>query len=333
MRRPGKKSGLREGTIAVWPAAMTSQALTGPLTTAFLGARLSAGARGAQWNAAGAREGAGGRQSARRSAPALTVAMAGDGNGKDGRKGVRVQIRVEHQVDYGEHVALLGSAKWLGRWKKPVPMRWSEQGWIAEVEAQAGEQAEFKFVVCRDNDVQQWEGGPNRTFSVPANEALLRATTAWDATEEGLRLEPLKDGNEPWPVSGRKDGNGNGRGVPQPRESFAPIGGSEFAKGWQGKEVNFMRSNEHSRDRRAVWNTSGLEGPALAIVEGDRGAGNWWRKVSLPLCAPCPAPLLSVSPGNPRVSCHNSSEGVQGPGAGPWSSISLVTKGSHEGRQ
>ena len=34
-----------------------------------------------------------------------------------------------------------------------------------------------------------------------------------------------------------------------------------------------MRSNEHSRERAGVWNTQGLEGAALALVEGDEKSG------------------------------------------------------------
>ena len=38
---------------------------------------------------------------------------------------------------------------------------------------------------------------------------------------------------------------------------------------WKGKDVSFMRSNQHSKDRQGVWDSSGLKGAALTIVEGD----------------------------------------------------------------
>lgn len=44
---------------------------------------------------------------------------------------------------------------------------------------------------------------------------------------------------------------------------------------WQGRSTQFMRSNEHSRERAGVWNTQGLEGPALALVKGDEESGRW----------------------------------------------------------
>ena len=39
---------------------------------------------------------------------------------------------------------------------------------------------------------------------------------------------------------------------------------------WQGRSTQFMQSNQHSGERQGVWNTSGLAGAALDIVQGDR---------------------------------------------------------------
>ena len=41
---------------------------------------------------------------------------------------------------------------------------------------------------------------------------------------------------------------------------------------WQGREVAFMRGNEHSSERRGAWDAAGLAGAARALVEGDRDA-------------------------------------------------------------
>lgn len=48
---------------------------------------------------------------------------------------------------------------------------------------------------------------------------------------------------------------------------------------WQGRSTQFMRSNEHSRERAGVWNTEGLEGPALELVKGDEESGRWGQKI------------------------------------------------------
>lgn len=48
---------------------------------------------------------------------------------------------------------------------------------------------------------------------------------------------------------------------------------------WIGKDVVFMRSNQHSSEREGIWNTEGLEGPALHLVQGDESAGSWLGKL------------------------------------------------------
>jgi phosphoglucan,water dikinase len=74
-----------------------------------------------------------------------------------------------------------------------------------------------------------------------------------------------------------------GQQPPQQQEGGGPGPGSNGATAsdddrlphqrWQGRSTRFMRSNEHSRERAGVWNTSGLEGSALALVKGDEGSG------------------------------------------------------------
>eukprot|EP00878_Enallax_costatus_P003846 GHUV01004062.1.p1 GENE.GHUV01004062.1~~GHUV01004062.1.p1 ORF type:complete len:1053 (+),score=249.89 GHUV01004062.1:1558-4716(+) len=54
--------------------------------------------------------------------------------------------------------------------------------------------------------------------------------------------------------------------------------------GWQGKEVTFMRSNQHSRERNGKWDTSGLPPaphPLRELVVGDEKAPNWLGKLGV----------------------------------------------------
>ena len=44
---------------------------------------------------------------------------------------------------------------------------------------------------------------------------------------------------------------------------------------WQGQKTSFMRSNEHSKDRRGSWHPEGLEGAALHLVQGDEKNGRY----------------------------------------------------------
>lgn len=57
---------------------------------------------------------------------------------------------------------------------------------------------------------------------------------------------------------------------------------SPFVEQWQGREISFMQSNEHrDKESQRRWDTSGLEGVPLKLVEGDRSARNWWRKLDV----------------------------------------------------
>jgi phosphoglucan,water dikinase len=43
-----------------------------------------------------------------------------------------------------------------------------------------------------------------------------------------------------------------------------------------------MQSNQHqSNEAQRTWDTSGLQGLPLKLVQGDQSARNWWRKVLL----------------------------------------------------
>ena len=53
-------------------------------------------------------------------------------------------------------------------------------------------------------------------------------------------------------------------------------------QGWAGRDVVFMRSNDHSRDRHGDWSTEGLHGALKQVVEGDSKA---------PKCVPHHHPL------------------------------------------
>ena len=38
---------------------------------------------------------------------------------------------------------------------------------------------------------------------------------------------------------------------------------------WKGREISFMKSNEHSKERQGTWDAGALEGAAKTIVQGD----------------------------------------------------------------
>lgn len=78
------------------------------------------------------------------------------------------------------------------------------------------------------------------------------------------------------PVLGQVAGSVSGDSASGSMEEQGP---SAASSNWSGKQIRFMRSNEHSREREGVWDSTGLEGAELAIVQGDEKAASWLQKL------------------------------------------------------
>lgn len=189
---------------------------------------------------------------------------------------VRLRVRLDHQVNFGEQVVVLGSSKELGLWKKKVPLNWTEGGWTCELELRGGDGMEFKFVILeKDQQKMAWEDGNNRVLNLPKG-GRYEMVCHWNMTEEAVNLLPFGSEEN---VEEFGDETENGSTVVDVDPSLE-VDTSPFVQQWQGVDISFMRSNEHrSRERERNWDTSGLEGLALKLVEGDQNARNWWRKV------------------------------------------------------
>ncbi|KAK9029878.1 hypothetical protein V6N11_031321 [Hibiscus sabdariffa] len=193
---------------------------------------------------------------------------------KSGLGKVGINICVDHQVEFGEHVVIMGSPKELGSWKKQVPMNWSEGGWVCDLELEGGQSIEFKFVVVSKDKSVVWEGGKNRVLKLPQG-GSFGMVCHWNSTEEKLELLPLSTEDY---ADGMVDDVGLSESTTDPLEVEA----SPFVGQWQGRPASFMRSNEHhNRELERRWDTTGLEGLALKLVEGDKSARNWWRKLEM----------------------------------------------------
>ncbi|CAI0469612.1 unnamed protein product [Linum tenue] len=196
-------------------------------------------------------------------------------NSKQRAGKVQLKIRLDHQVEFGENVVILGSAKELGSWKKKVPLNWTEGGWVCNLELNGGQSIEYKFVVVDKDKRTSWEGGDNRTLKLP-NEGSYEMVCRWNATGEGIDLLPTgserkQERTEKIDLDGPSSAPPTHDGEPSP-----------FVGQWQGKAASFMRSNEHrDREEDRKWDTSGLEGLSLKLVEGDRSARNWWMKLEV----------------------------------------------------
>ncbi|KAL3572870.1 hypothetical protein D5086_026774 [Populus alba] len=187
----------------------------------------------------------------------------------------KLNVRIDHQVEFGEHIVIVGSSKEMGSWKKKVPMKWTENGWVCELELKGGEAVEFKFAIVSKDNGLVWESGANRALKLP-REGSFAIVCRWGATGEAVNFSPLEfeqNGEE------AKDVGENGSAD---ADITLEAGTSPFVGQWQGKAVSFMRSNDHgNRGSERRWDTSGLQGSVLKLVEGDLNARSWRRKLEV----------------------------------------------------
>eukprot|EP00262_Sarcandra_glabra_P011298 TRINITY_DN2713_c0_g1_i2.p1 TRINITY_DN2713_c0_g1~~TRINITY_DN2713_c0_g1_i2.p1 ORF type:complete len:1245 (-),score=236.50 TRINITY_DN2713_c0_g1_i2:241-3843(-) len=200
--------------------------------------------------------------------------MVAPSSGRVGK--VRLSVRLDHQVEFGDHVAILGSSKEFGSWKKKVQMKWTENGWVSELKTDGGSKVEFKFVISTVDKTTVWEGGDNRVLKLP-NEGDFEIVCHWNKTRESVDLSRLGSVGKKEELKSTSNGSAS-----SPSAAVLEGESSPFVEQWQGRAASFMQSNEH-RDRESErrWNTEGLDGLALQLVESDRSSRNWWRKLDV----------------------------------------------------
>jgi phosphoglucan,water dikinase len=186
-----------------------------------------------------------------------------------GKEEVKVRVRLDHQIQFGEMHAILGSAKSFGAWQDKVLMKWTESGWVVDLEGKPGENVEYKHVIVTHDGGVIWEEGPNRTLELPSELTEVELITHWGRTDEQLQFQGGKKLVE------RR--SSQAAAASSPVEEAVNEMSTSFVKSWQGAAV------KDRKERTGKWDTRGLDGPALQIVEGDRKASNWWRKLDVVL--------------------------------------------------
>jgi len=201
-----------------------------------------------------------------------------------GERKVNLYFKLDHQVSFGEHHAVLGLSKAFGAWKKKLMMSWSESEWILDLETRGGEKVEYKFVIVSGDGKIIWEGGHNRVLDLP-KEGRFEIVCHWDKTQEALDLQRMDRALAALQTLDMKKEATSSNGKPQVETYENVAEASPFVQGWQVKDITFMRYNGHStRERKRSWNTSCLEGSAGKLVEVDQNKRNWWRKVRFICC-------------------------------------------------
>lgn len=189
---------------------------------------------------------------------------------------VQLSILLKHQVQFGECVVIFGSCKEMGSWEKPVTMNWTDNGWVLDLELKGGDSGEFKFVIMGKDKSLTWESGDNRKLQIPGG-GKFTLFCHWNMTAEALEILPAESEDDRGSAEVLVD---NRSSVSDATVTDSEAQTSPFVEQWQGKAASFMRSNEHhNRESDRRWDTSGLEGLALKLVQDDQNARNWWRKV------------------------------------------------------
>lgn len=178
-----------------------------------------------------------------------------------------VRFSVKRKLKYGENVKLIGNHPSLGSWdlQKAPSMSWNEGHiWTTEVEVPSGTSLEFKCVQCSDSGDCLWEDGGNHAFDIaPGKEYTIGIEWSKSASNESSGQSQVQEA-EP---SFRKQG-------------LQGVMSEPMVNGWQGKEIKFMRSNEHIDERSGHWRSDHLQGTAKYLVEADRESPSWLTKLA-----------------------------------------------------
>ncbi|WVZ92117.1 hypothetical protein U9M48_038206, partial [Paspalum notatum var. saurae] len=200
---------------------------------------------------------------------------------------VQLQVCLDHQVKFGQHVGIIGSAKELGSWKNQVEMQWTPNGWVCQLDLPGDTILEFKFVIfSKEGKDKIWEDGDNRVVDLPKN-GTFDIACRWNRTKEPLDLLGTSEvklvGEAQQEIGKGATISGNTALEEMGNLSDArDLESSKLGGLWQGSDAVFMRSNEHgNKDSDRKWDTTGLDAVSLKLVEGDKASRNWWRKLEL----------------------------------------------------
>jgi hypothetical protein len=186
--------------------------------------------------------------------------------------GAAVNFSVQKQLRFGQTLRVVGSLPELGGWdpSRAPELTWGDGDvWTGAVALPPGAEASYKFVVFRaDGSAEaEWEEGDDRRVTGSADGPIavnVEFGRRKDKDKERSKRNTEKNNNN----GGSNGGNGGGGASVAPSDELVlAMAGADGR--WQGKEVTFMRSNDHSGDRRGAWKPDGLSGAAKALVDGD----------------------------------------------------------------
>jgi hypothetical protein len=183
-----------------------------------------------------------------------------------------VSFAVTKRVRFGQSLRVVGSVPQLGDWdpSRAPELVWSEGDvWTGEVALPPGAEAAYKFVVVGGEADAEWEEGDDRRVTGGDAPAVVTADFGKRAGADKPREKERSRDKEKERKKSR-DSPPDDPAAPRVAPTDELVLAMAGADGrWQGKEVTFMRSNDHSGSRRGGHKPDGLAGGAKALVEGD----------------------------------------------------------------
>eukprot|EP00803_Ostreobium_quekettii_P004598 evm.model.scf_1052.1 EVM.evm.TU.scf_1052.1 scf_1052:16591-22201(-) len=199
--------------------------------------------------------------------PRAAAAVGGERapGGVDSKKLTLVRFRTRRKLAPLEFLQISGEPDALGRWDREAAPRmipYGEDVWELDLMLGAGSTVEFACAMGGP-DGRQGIGEEARSVNIPA--CCDRVDVEFEfGIQDSMKVEAFREGGRPIEEEGIEE------------DSLARNGVA-----WQGREIKFLQSNDHPRERNGMWRTEGLEGVAKALVEGDREAGSWLEKLQL----------------------------------------------------
>ncbi|DBA93500.1 hypothetical protein WJX82_005630 [Trebouxia sp. C0006] len=189
-----------------------------------------------------------------------------------------VHFSTQREVSFGESHKVVGGHPCLGDWdvSNAPQMQWNDGNvWTLDVQLPEGSDIEFKCVKVAESNAE-WEGCQNHMLKVPSGEAMV----GFEWGKQDLSVNG-KGNHQQQQHTPHNNGSSSHRQPKAHSSNGASENGRLPTEQWQGQEVAFMRSNEHSKDRRGSWHPEGLEGAALHLVQGDENNGSWLGKIQV----------------------------------------------------
>jgi hypothetical protein len=199
-----------------------------------------------------------------------------------------VKFSMRKKVEWGDKLCVVGNHNTLGSWKldKARELSWNEGDvWTGEIELPDNTDIEFKVVTVKGIGSPEWENGNNRTLNANGSAVTVDLSVSPDPTSSSTS-DSNGAANETTPTVLLQEENA--QAVPFDRLPTSA---------WRGKSVMFMKENNHSKERTGTWDTRGLEGVLLDLVQGDEKGGRYGIQVrTLSLMAALGIPCCSAPP-------------------------------------